>query len=297
MDWITAMQTFISVVDANSFNKAAEKLLTSPAGVSRQVSWLETQLNVTLLFRTTRVLHLTEEGKLFYQKSKQFIANLNEITQSFEKNQKTLSGPLKITLPISFGGLELIIQLINEFSKTYPDIEINLYFSNRVQDLIQEEIDIAFRSKPYEGNNYFSVKILTLQLGIFAAPSYLTKKGVPKSIHELTNHNCLSHHHIGNLEWEFKDQEKISITGNIQSNAGQPLIELAKLGHGIIRTFKIYIQQELKTNILQPILKKSWPDAVDIYLLVRSDLNTPLRVKTFADFAYQKLNKKNPESQ
>lgn len=292
MDWITSMQTFICVIDANSFNKAAEKLLTSPAGVSRQVSWLETKLNVTLLSRTTRALHLTEEGRFFYQKSKQLLANLDEITQSLQKNQKTLSGPIKITLPISFGELAPIIQLINEFSTAYSNIEINLDFSNRVQDLINEEIDIAFRSKPYEGNNYFSVKILTLQLGVFAAPSYLAKKGVPKNINELTNHNCLSHHHIGNLEWEFKNQKKISVKGNIQSNAGQPLIELAKLGHGVIRTFEIYIHNELKKNILQPILKKSWPDAVDIYLLVRSDLNTPLRVKTFADFAYQKLNKK-----
>lgn len=291
MDWITAIKSFLAVVDAHSFTKAAEKRHTSPAGISRQISWLEEHLNVILLTRTTRALQLTEEGKFFYQKGKQLIADLGEITQIVQKQQKVLSGPLKITLPISFGTLHPFVELIKTFSDKYPDIEINLDFSNQVRDLLADEVDIAFRAKPFDGASYTSFKILTLPVGLFASSSYLSKKGTPKSLEDLTAHNCLGHQYIGSMEWEFTNQKKVSVSGNTQSNASQPLIELAKSGQGIIRTLEIYVLEELKNNRLQPILKKEWPAAIPIYLLARSDINTPLRVKAFCEFAHQWFTK------
>lgn len=289
MDWITSIKSFITVVDMNSFTKAAEKRFTSPAGISRHINWLEEHLKVPLLIRTTRSLQLTEEGKFFYQKAKLLLADLDETIQTLQKQQKILRGPLKITLPTSFGGFSPIIKLLYEFSAQYPDIEMNLDFSNQVRDLLAEGIDIAFRLAALTDSNYSSVELLSLQPGLFAAPSYLAKRGMPQSIEDLAQHNCIQHQYIGHMQWGFKQQQKVIVSGNVQSNVGQPLVELAKAGLGVIRTLESYVADEVKNNLLQPLLKEEWPEALMIYLVYRSDMNTPLRVKAFADFAKKGL--------
>lgn len=285
MDWINAIKSFIAVIDAHSFTKAAENRFTSPAGISRQIRWLEQQLNVTLITRSTRTLQLTAEGKFFYQKAEQLLADLTEITQSLQNQNRLLSGPLKITLPISFGTIDTINQLIFSFSQQHPKIEMQLDFSNRTYDLITEEIDIAFRATPFTGNHYSSVKILDMQIGLFAAPAYLAAKGNPKTLEELASHNCLGHQYIGRMEWEMKNNKKIWVAGNVKANASHPLIELAKLGQGIIRTLENYVKKEVEDNKLQPILKKEWPAPIGIYMVIRADATIPLRVKAFRDFA------------
>ncbi len=292
MDWISNIKSFIDVVDTHSFTKAAEKRFTSPAGISRRIAWLEDRLGVSLLARTTRTLRLTTEGSFFYERSKQLLANLEEITQEVHNRGNVLKGPLKITLPVSFGEFTELMQLFKSFIDEHPAIELNLDFSNSPRDLLAEEIDIAFRSAPSGEPQYQSQKILALQMGIFAAPAYLAQKGEPQSILDIPLHNCLLHKHMGYFEWEFSEGRKIAVSGNIQANASQPLIELAKAGSGIVRTLMIYVLDAIRNNTLQAILENDWPKPVDIYLVYRSGAATAARIHAFAEFASAWFDKK-----
>lgn len=291
MDWVTNSKSFIDVVDSNSFTKAAEKRFTSPAGISRRITWLEDHLGVTLLARTTRTLQLTEEGRFFYEKSKQLLASLEEITQQLQTRRQVLKGSIKITLPISFGGFAEIVNLFKAFLAHHPDIELNLDFSNQNHDLLAEEIDLAFRAGLYVHKAYVSRKITSLQMGIFATVEYLAKKGTPQAVAELVEHNCLQHQYIAYSEWEFKNQQKVAVTGNIRANASQPLIELGKAGLGIIRTLTLYVEDDLKNNTLQPVLTDHWPDPLDIYLIYRTGVTIPTRITAFAEFALEWFHK------
>jgi LysR family transcriptional regulator, transcriptional activator for dmlA len=283
MDWLTNLKSFIDVVDHQSFTQAAEKRYSSPAVLSRRVTWLEDRLGVVLMQRTTRSLQLTEEGKLFYNRGKQWLAHLNEITLHLQNQQKILQGPLHITMPYSFSETALVSKLIADFATQNPQIELTLDFSNQTHDLIENNIDIALRAVPYYGANYISTKIATLKLGVYGSPKYFIKHAAPKILSDLTKHHCLLHQQMGYNEWEFKDAKKILVAGNIKSNATAALIEFARKGLGLVRTLDCYVTKDVNAKTLQPILKTHWPE-LPLYL-VHKDLTTaPLRVKAFVEF-------------
>lgn len=284
MDWLSNIKSFIDVIDHQSFTKAAEKRYASPAAISRRISWLEDRLGVKLIERTTRTLQLTEEGKYFYEKGKQLIANLNDITTQLQTQKQIVKGPLKITMPYSFSESKLVKTIISEFIATHTQVDLILDLSNKLTDLINEEIDIAFRASPDTTTGYTSEKISLLNLGIYASPEYLEKHGIPKKISELSNHNCLLHYHMGFIEWEFKNHQKQIVNGNIKSNATKVLIEYAKNGLGIVRTLDNYVNDEIKNKILIPILQNFWPEPLPLYLIYRTQPTTPLRVKAFVEY-------------
>lgn len=290
MDWLSNIKSFIDVIDHQSFTKAAEKRYASPAAISRRISWLEDHLGVKLIERTTRTLQLTEEGKYFYEKGKQLIANLNDITTQLQTQKQIIKGPLKITMPYSFNETQLVKTIISDFIATHTQIDLILDLSNKLSDLINEEIDVAFRTHSYTSPGYASEKIALLNIGVYASPDYLKKHGIPKKISDLANHNCLLHYHMGFIDWEFKNHQKQIVNGNIKSNATKVLIEYAKKGLGVVRTLDNYVNVEIKNKTLIPILQNYWPDPLSLYLVYRMQPTTPLRVKTFVDYIQQCKN-------
>jgi len=287
MNWINNIKGFIAVVDHQSFSKAAEKRYTSAAGLSRRVSWLEEQLGVVLIQRTTRTLQLTEEGKQFYERGKKLLAELEELTTQLQTQQKILKGPIKVTMPNAFSEMPLVTHIIKDFIIQHPTLELILDLSNQTYDLTTAEIDIAFRMNAYSGVGYESKKLSKLTIGIFASPDYLKQHGTPKTIRELTQHNCLLHYNIGYNEWEFKNGKKQPVNGNVKSNTSRLLIEYAKSGLGIIRTLENYITEEITAGDLKPILKHEWLKPLDLYIIYKT--NAPLRVKTLVDFIINNL--------
>lgn len=288
MDWLTNIKSFIEIVEQRSFTKAAEKRYSSPAAMSRRVTWLEDQLGLRLIERTTRTLQLTDEGKYFYEKARQLVADLFELTNQLQAQKKILKGPLKITMPYSFSETVIVRKVINDFIQQYPDIELSLDFSNQNRDLITDNIDVAFRAAPYQGNGFQSIKIAELKIGIFAAPKYLKKQGIPKKISDLSQHNCLLHENIGLTTWEFKQSRIQTVQGNIKSNSSRALIELAKCGLGLVRIMECYVLGEMKQKALIPILEKEWPKARDLYLIYKEGSAIPLRIKAFVDHVKSK---------
>jgi len=283
MDWLTNIKSFIDVVNYQSFTVAAEKRHSSPAVISRRVAWLEQQLNITLLHRTTRSLQLTEEGKQFYNKGKQWLAYLTEITLQLQNQQQVLQGPLHITLPVSFSETKLSSELIAEFAAQHPHIELTLDFSNHNYDLLEHEIDIAFRTSKYLGPEYASKQIATLKVGIYGSPKYFSIREFPQEPSDLVQHNCLVHQHIGYTDWEFQHGKKVQIAGNIKSNATHVLLKFAKQGLGLIRTLDCYVAEAIAEKSLQPILEEHW-QTMDLYLVYKEKPVQSLRVQTFVDF-------------
>ncbi len=288
MDWITNIKSFIDVVDTNSFSKAAEKRYSSAATISRRITWLEQQVGVQLLARTTRTLKLTEEGKFFYEKCKVVLDNLKEISQGLQQQQE-LSGTIKMTMPVSFGEHKQVLDALQSFLEMYPKVKLDLDFSNSNKDLLMNDIDVALRTSECNVAGYHSIEIMQLNLGIYAAPNYLARRGVPKTSEDLEGHNCLVNQHLGYAEWEFKNGHTRKIKGNLQSNSTPPLVNFAIKGLGIIRTLESFVLAALVNNQLQPILEKEWPAPLIIYLVYRADASAPRRISKFVEFIKDKL--------
>lgn len=286
MDWLTNIQTFIDVVDYQSFTKAADKRFSSPAVFSRRIVWLEEQLGVTLMQRTTRSLQLTEEGRQLYTKGKQWLTHLDEITQQLQNQQQVLKGPLYVTMPYSFADTKIVSTLIAEFASQHPQIELTLNFTNETLDLIKEDVDVALRAVPYQGVGYTSYKIASIGLGVYGSPTYFKKHGIPKNLRELSQHNCLLHTTIGHAEWEFLHGEKVLVSGNLKMNATRALIQFAIQGQGLIYTLDCYVTPYIANKQLQPILQKKW-QMLNLYLVYKNKPNIPQRVHTFVEYMQQ----------
>ncbi|MDR3490424.1 MAG: LysR substrate-binding domain-containing protein [Gammaproteobacteria bacterium] len=289
MDWITNIKSFIDVVDTNSFSKAADKRYSSAATISRRITWLEDQVGVQLLARTTRSLKLTEEGKFFYEKCKIILDNLNVISQGLRQEQ-ALAGTIKITMPISFEKNSFLLDVFQAFLEIYPQVKLDLNFSNDRCDLLANDFDIAFRAAKDKVAGYHSEELMKLNLGIYASPAYLLKNGIPKTLKNLEHHNCLVNQHLGHVEWEFKNGVRKKIAGNVKSNSTPSLVNLAIKGLGIVRTLEHFAVDALERNQLQPVLDSMWPAPLTIYLVYRSDSAAPKRVQKFVEFIKNKFS-------
>jgi DNA-binding transcriptional LysR family regulator len=194
------MQTFNAVVDAGSFVKAADALAMSKAAVSRYVVEMETRLGVRLLHRTTRRLSLTDEGQIFYVRSKELLAKLAEAEDEITSRSEAASGLLRINAPFTFGVLHLA-PLWGGFRAQHPNVKLEVTLADRLVDLVEEGYDVAIRIASLENSTLVSKRLASTRMVLCASPQYLKGHGTPMHPSELADHAVISYSH-----WSTKDE-------------------------------------------------------------------------------------------
>ncbi|MBF3344959.1 LysR family transcriptional regulator, partial [Pseudomonas aeruginosa] len=172
MDRFDAMQAFARVVDTGSFTKAAETLHMSRTSVTQLVQQLEARLRVRLLNRTTRKLNLTADGAAYYERVVRLLAELDDAETSLSSAALAPRGRLRIDVPSPLARL-LLIPALPEFHARYPEIQIDLGVSDRLVDLIDENVDCVIRGGELRDQSLMARRVGDLQLGVYAAPAYL----------------------------------------------------------------------------------------------------------------------------
>ena len=178
MDRFLAVSTFAKVVELGSFARAAERIGLSTSAVSRQVSELESHLNVRLLNRTTRRLSLTEAGQSFYEHSVQLLADLEDAEASVRATTAEPKGTLRVTCGVSF-GMRYLAPALAEFCALHPDLLLDLDLSDRVVDLVEEGFDLAIRIGHIGSQGMVSKRLGWTQIVCCASPSYLARRSEP----------------------------------------------------------------------------------------------------------------------
>ncbi|WP_430287559.1 LysR substrate-binding domain-containing protein, partial [Pseudomonas aeruginosa] len=196
MDRFDAMQAFARVVETGSFTKAAETLHMSRTSVTQLVQQLEARLRVRLLNRTTRKLNLTADGAAYYERVVRLLAELDDAETSLSSAALAPRGRLRIDVPSPLARL-LLIPALPEFHARYPDIQIDLGVSDRLVDLIDENVDCVIRGGELRDQSLMARRVGDLQLGVYAAPAYLQRAGVPSHPRELED----SHQRIVGFLW------------------------------------------------------------------------------------------------
>lgn len=279
---------FVAVAEAESFTAAAKRLGISTAQVSRQVSALETRLSTKLFYRTTRKVSVTETGQIYYQHCRQVLDGLEEAERTITNLQLAPRGKLRITAPVTYGE-KTIAPLVNDFVLRYPELEVQLRLTNQTLDLVAEGYDLAVRLGKLEDSSMMAKRLSSRTQFVCASQDYLSTYGVPHSLSELEQHNCLQ----GNLDyWRFQEQGKarnVRVKGNISCDSGWVLLDAALKGIGIVQLPDYYVRPALDSGQLLPLLQHYQEADEGIWAIYPHNRHLSPKVRMLLDFIGEAL--------
>lgn len=190
------MQAFVRVVETRSFTKAADTLHMSKTTVTQLVQQLETRLRVKLLNRTTRKVNVTADGAVYYERAVRLLAEMDDAETSLSSASAVPRGRLRVDVPSPFARL-VLVPALPAFHARYPDIQIDMGVSDRVVDIIGENVDCVVRGGTLLDQSLMARSLGDLQLGAYAAPAYLANHGTPIDPRDLEG----THHRIVGFLW------------------------------------------------------------------------------------------------
>jgi DNA-binding transcriptional LysR family regulator len=286
LDKLTSMAVYVRVVDENSFAAAARHFRFSPSVVSAHVQELEDRLGVRLLNRTTRRLNLTDVGRVYYERCKQIIAEIEEAEQMASELQVAPRGVLRITAVPAFSVMHLA-PAIADFTALYPEISVELTLNDRFVDLVEAGLDLAIQREPSSESNLIARRIVRVRTVLCGAPAYLDRRGTPLLPADLAAHNCLTGP-PSNSRWRLVDAEgheqTLEVSGNLYSNSNQVLRAAALEGQGLILVPVFLVGEDLRNGGLVPVLDGYAPDEVSVYALYPHSRHLSAKVRVFIDF-------------
>lgn len=287
MDRFLEMQTLNAVVDAGSFVKAADALGMSKAAVSRYVVDMETRLGVRLLHRTTRRLSLTDEGQIFYVRSKELLAELAEAEDEITSRSDAASGLLRINAPFTFGVLHLA-PLWGAFRAQHPKVQLEVTLADRLVDLVEEGYDVAIRIANLESSTLVSKRLATTRMVLCASPQYLRLFGAPKHPSDLTSHAVISYSYLSTKdEWHFKGPlGAVSVKTNpcIRTNNGDTCRAAALASQGIILQPSFLVGDDLASGTLLELMPEFRSLELGIYAVYPTRKHVSPKVRALLDF-------------
>ncbi|WP_299496266.1 LysR family transcriptional regulator [uncultured Shewanella sp.] len=290
MDWHKCSQSFIQIVEDQSFTQAANHLYTSSSALSKHINWLEDQLGVQLLQRTTRRLDLTLEGEYFYEQAKSLLNEWQDLKETVRNQSDEPRGVLTIGISVIFSSL-YIAPLLPRLLEQYPELTINVKTLTYPLLYHVENLDLYFSHK---SPDFFSVNmdhhvIGQAHLKLFASPTYLQEKGTPQTLADLSKHNCLmSMGSDAPQVWAFDNGETVAIQGNLISDNSTTLIKAAVAGLGIVFASPTAFNDEVK-GALVPVLPEHQSQTWTIYAYYPKLKTLPFKTQSFLDYVEDKL--------
>ena len=287
MDRFLEMQTFNAVVDAGSFVKAADALNMSKAAVSRYVVDMETRLGVRLLHRTTRRLSLTDEGQVFYARSKELLAELQEAEDEITSRSDAASGLLRINAPFTFGILHLA-PLWGAFKAQHPKVTLDVTLADRLVDLVEEGYDVAIRIATLESSTLVSKRLATTRMVLCASPAYLAQHGTPTHPADLAQHSVISYSYWATKdEWRFNGPEgPVSVKTNpcIHTNSGDTCRAAALSHQGVILQPTFLVGKDLSDGTLVELMPEYRSIELGIYAVYPTRKHVSAKVRALIEF-------------
>jgi len=292
MDRFTSMSVFAKAAELGSFSSAAEALQMSPQLVGKHVQLLEQSLGVRLLNRTTRRQSLTDIGRIFYERVKIILAEVEAAENLVAQTRTVPSGRLKVNAPVSF-GMHTLATRLPEYLKAYPQVAVDLSLSNRAVDLIDEGYDAVFRIGELGDSGLIALPLAPYRLVLCAAPSYLADNPPITVPADLKHHECLGFAHTElRAEWAFDGpagRVAVKVSGRFLGDHGEVLLAAAVAGVGIMLQPVELVQGELDRGTLVAILPEYRPPSRPLHLLYAPDRRVTPKLRSFLDFAREQF--------
>jgi len=295
---LDGIAVFVKVVQAGSFSQAAKLLNMPNSTVSAKVAALEKRLGVTLLQRTTRRLHLTEPGAGYFRRCLQALEGLQAAESELESERSETKGVLRLTAPVELGRSALP-PVLDVLMKRHPAIEIDLIITNRLVDLVAENIDVAVRAGPLKDSALIAKRFVLGQFGLWASPSYLKNNSVPRNPNELKEHDCLRFAPFTGRKLQLtngRERAQIALAGRITADDFEALRALAVLGWGIALLPSFLCAEEAKERKLVSVLPNWRGDSVTISVVYPAQRFVSPKIRAFITAAEELWSATNAEA-
>lgn len=292
MGQLEDMQVFVRVVEAGGIGKAAEQLNLAKSAVSRRLADLEARLSTQLINRTTRQSSLTEAGRLYYEQSLEVLNRVTEMNHLLIEGEEALRGSLRLAVPLTF-GLEHLSPLFDQFAKRYPELTLQLDFSDREVDMVEEGVDLAFRISHLKDSTLQARKIAPIRFVVCASPDYLTQFGTPDSVDALHQHKLLQYGIAGASSWTLISPQgesiKLNFSSRLIANNGSFLLNMVRSGHGIALLPTFIAWQALARGEVVPVLPDVKVPMMHAYAVYPQNRFLSKKARVLIDFLVEQL--------
>ncbi len=293
-DTLKDIPVFVASVEAGSFAQAAVRLHLSRSAVGKSIARLEERLGVRLFHRTTRSQRLTDNGALFYERCLRALEEIRGAESQLETGKHQVSGRLRVAMPVLFGR-QCIAPLLIELAQEHPGLELEMSFSDRIVDLVEEGFDMAVRN----GTLADSAVLVARRLGVHrmvlcAAPDYLIKNGQPQSVDDLRQYTAINYTRAGRvLPWQLMNYDGTSRTfiprSSLNMDDLQAICDAALAGHGIAWLPCWMVIKEIHQGNLVPLFKQAPDVRFDVHAVWQQTPHLPLRVRIAIDMLVKRL--------
>ncbi|AKT31097.1 LysR substrate-binding domain-containing protein [Pseudomonas syringae pv. actinidiae] len=301
MDRFDAMQAFARVVETGSFTKAAGTLHMSKTSVTQLVQQLEARLRVRLLNRTTRKVNVTADGAVYYERVVRLLAEMDDAETSLSGAASLPRGRLRVDVPSPLASM-LLMPAMPAFHARYPDIQIDMGVSDRIVDLIGENVDCVVRGGEITDQSLMARHVGDLQLGVYVAPGYLQRMGTPAHPHDLEN----SSHRIVGYLWArtgkalpyamHRDGEQVRVQGlyTLTVDDGNAYIAAGLAGMGILWLPDYMARPYLARGDLVPLFQDWQLDSMPMYVAFPPNRHVSIKVRVFIDWVIELMAEHAP---
>jgi len=295
MDQLGAIMLFNKVVETGSFSEAGRQSNLVPSSVSRRIVDLEGWVGATLFHRTTRKLNLTEVGRLFHERTRSIMLDLEEARIMAAALEDKPAGLVRITLPASLEQHVVVATAL--FQARWPDVSFGLTATDRNVDLVAEGFDIAIRAGQLKDSTLRARKLAEVPRRLCASPQYLVT--APRLAHpsDIENHSCLAlRRNPGDNIWQFKDGGEIvdvRVRGKFTANSGNMLVTAARHGRGLMLSPDWIMGPPIARGELVKLLPAypPYPATSALYAVHPYQRFVPPKVKVFIDFLIERFDK------
>lgn len=287
MDKVKQMWAFVDAVDKGSLARAALGQNITPVMLGRRIDALERRLGVKLLHRTTRHLTLTESGSVFLEHCRRLLADIDLAETIVSEGRDQASGHLIVSAPAAFGRLH-VAPHAPAYLAANPNVQISFNLTDHVVDLVREGYELGIRIGGVLDPSFVAVRLATNRRVVCGTPDYFARCGVPRTLEELAQHNCLAFNLQGGQQrgWYFQKEGKpvtIKVNGNLDCNDGELLHRWASEGLGLAWRSTWEIQAQLAAGELVTVLDEFALPDYDIMAVYMQQRHLPARVRSFID--------------
>lgn len=254
---IQALRAYCAVVELRSFAKASRRLDCSTPTMTRLIQSVESELDLVLLHRSTRLVVPTEAGELFYQQALDLVRQYDSGVSALQQLTTRVSGRLKIGVPASINRLWLMPSL-HRFYQQYPDVDIQVVIGNHLLDLLSERFDLVVHCSDLKDSNLYAQPIRQWHKVTCASPDYLASAPALTAPSDLSEHNCLDHYDNVSQTWRYKVNNKhvdAFVAGNTRVNNSLDLKQLAIANLGVVYLPSFTVQDALDRGELVAVLE------------------------------------------
>ncbi|OWJ66123.1 LysR family transcriptional regulator [Inquilinus limosus] len=293
MDNLNGLAAFVRAAEARSFVAAGRELGLTASAVGKAVAKLEERLGARLFQRSTRRISLTAEGTLFYERCQRILGDIADAEAELQRALDAPRGRLRVSMPLATH--RLLVPVLPEFLRAYPEIELDLDFNDRIVDVIEAGLDVVMRSGALGDSRLMSRRVGQFRFHVVASPGYLARHGVPARPADLERHACLRYKFPTSgamMEWTLQAEPGTPpwrVPATLVSNSTDALIAAAERGLGLLYTADFIVGRALQAGTLRTVLDAYEAPPGLFWALWPSSRQLSPKVRVFVDFLCTRL--------